>query len=123
MTEINKLFDKYGGFSTISAVVHKFYEKIGNTPKLDHYFSNADMAALIDHQTKFLSMVLGGPNQYTGRTLGAAHSFLKIKGEDFDLVGEILQETLEESGVEAADVGLIMGVVVSVKNDIVAKAV
>lgn len=113
------LYDKYGGFSTISALVQLFYHKIGNTPALDHYFENTDMAKLIDHQTKFLCMVLGGPNNYEGRQLAHAHKHLNISNEHFELVGSILKEALEEKGVEAADVETILGVVWGTRGDIV----
>jgi hemoglobin len=113
------LYEKYGGFTTISALVNLFYQKIGNTPALDKYFENTDMAKLIDHQTKFLCMVLGGPNNYEGRQLAQAHQKLSITNEHFELVGSILKESLEEKGVEPKDIETILGVVWGTRNDIV----
>lgn len=99
--------------------MHEFYSRIGKTPSLDHYFANTDMEALISHQTKFLCQVLGGPSQYTGRQLTAAHQSLKIPADDFDLVVDILEETLEDAGVEDADLETIMGIVASVRGAVV----
>lgn len=119
MMSEESLYDKYGGFATVSTLVHKFYEKINATPDLEPYFENTDMERLIDHQTKFLCMVLGGPNEYKGRELKAAHKNLRITTPHFGIVADILQETLEEGGVEDKDVATIMGVVGGTKDDIV----
>ncbi len=118
----SSLYDKYGGFATVSNLVHDFYDRIGQTPELDSYFEGVNMSRLISHQTKFLCMALGGPADYTGRQLSAAHKSLSITPAHFDLVAEILQETLEDGGVEEDDINAIMGIVGSTKEDIVAKA-
>ena len=113
------LFEKYGGFATVSTIVRQFYKDILLSPNLKGYFEGVDMENLIDHQTKFISHVLGGPAEYTGRTLAVSHQGLKITSDDFDEVAEILQETLEDAGMSDDDVETVMGIVGSVKNDIV----
>ena len=77
------------------------------------------MAALIDHQTKFISHALGGPAHYTGRTLEVGHQHLKITHDHFDEVAEILQDTLEDAGMSAEDVEAVMGIVGSTRSAIV----
>jgi hemoglobin len=113
------LYDKYGGFGTIAAVVAAFYDKIAEEDRLTPFFKNTDMAKLLDHQTKFLCKVLGGPDNYEGRSLKPSHAALKIDQASFMLVGSLLQQTLEEAGVEAKDVGAIMAIVISVKDEII----
>jgi hemoglobin len=113
------LFDKYGGFSTVGSIVHSFYEKVMDTDSLLHYFEGIDMERLIRHQTDFLCLLLGGPVNYSGRDLRQAHRRLNITEEDFDLVAELLEETLEESNVEYEDIEAIMSIIVSTKPDII----
>ncbi|MFN3198879.1 MAG: group I truncated hemoglobin [Bradymonadia bacterium] len=113
------LYEKYGGFATISAVVHDFYDKILASDTLKPWFEGVEMSRLIDHQTKFLCSVLGGPEQYTGRQLAAAHRRLSITPEAFDEVAELLVEALEDAGVEDADIQTIAGVVTGAKGDVV----
>ena len=115
----DSLFDKYGGFSTIGDVVHSFYEKIMDTESLEHYFWDVDMSRLMAHQTDFLAMVLGGPSSYSGRSLKEAHRHLKITEVDFLTVAELLEEALEEAGMEDEDVEMVLGIVASTKGDIV----
>ena len=113
------LFDKYGGFSTVSQIVRQFYRDVLASPNLKPYFQGVDMAVLIDHQTKFISHALGGPAQYTGRTLQGGHQHLKIKNAHFDEVAEILQDTLEDAGMSDEDVKTVMGIVGSTRSAIV----
>ena len=55
------MFERYGGFATVSKVVLTFYDKAIDSDIIGKYFENVDMPALIDHQTKFVSQVMGGP--------------------------------------------------------------
>lgn len=113
------LYEKYGGFSTIHEIVRNFYSDVLAEESLQHYFENISMEFLIKHQSDFLSQVLGGPIQYKGRTLREAHQRLDIKKVDFELVGQLLQENLEDAGVEENDINTIMDIVVSTLPDIV----
>ena len=113
------LYDKYGGFPAVSTIVHNFYDKILASQSLEKFFAGVDMDRLIDHQVKFLCMVLGGPNNYSGRQLGAAHANLKIDKGAFGEVAQHLKASLEEAGVEPQDVGTILGVVASTASQII----
>jgi hemoglobin len=116
------LYDKYGGFVAISQIVHAFYDKVLASPTLDRYFADVDMTRMIDHQTKFLCKVLGGPDNYNGRALEAAHRRLDVTPAAFDEVATLLAESLGEAGVEQADVATILGVVGSVRGHVVKAA-
>ena len=105
------LFKKYGGFSTVSTIVHQFYLDVLASPNLKSYFASVDMERLIDHHTKFISHALGGPAEYTGRSLEQGHRGLQISHAHFDEVAEILRDTLEDAGMEAADVESVMAIV------------
>jgi len=59
------LFDKYGGFANISKLVFAFYEKAIESDVIGPYFDDVEMRALIDHQTKFIASVMGGPASYS----------------------------------------------------------
>ena len=121
LTMSESLYNKYGGFASVSKLVQEFYRRVLEEDSLKNFFEGVSMERLMDHQTHFLCKAMGGPDNYEGRSLAPAHVNLGISSEDFGLVGEILQETLEDGGVEDADVAAIMGIVVSVKDQIVTK--
>lgn len=114
------LFEKYGGFSTISKIVSEFYDRVLAQESLAPFFQDVNMERLMSHQTQFIAMVMGAPaNQYQGRELSTAHSGLNIKSEHFDLVAKILTEVLRDGGVEEADVQTMLSAVASTRKDIV----
>lgn len=113
------LYDKYGGFSTVSKLVHTFYKKVGESESLAPYFVGVNLEQLMDHQNKFFSDILGGPVKYTGAHLKDIHARLNITNEAFFEVAELLEETLEDMGVESTDIETILGIVAGVKPDIV----
>jgi hemoglobin len=115
------LYDKYGGFATVNKMVQSFYKKIAESENLTLYFEGVDMQRLMDHQTKFFSGIMGGPVEYTGRQLKGVHACLGITEDAFSEVTELLEETLEDMGVEDADVETIMEIVDGAKSDIVTK--
>ncbi len=98
MTE--SLYDKLGGFSMLRKVVLDFYNRVLDDPDLSPFFAEVKMAALVDHQTKFLASLLGGPASYTDQELHNIHASMAIGSRHFDSIVEILGETLEGHGVE-----------------------
>jgi hemoglobin len=115
------LYDKYGGFATVNKMVQTFYGKIAESENLAPYFKGTDMQKLMDHQTKFFSGIMGGPVEYTGRELKGAHARLGITEEAFSEVTELFEETLEDMGIEDADIETIMEIVNGAKSDIVTR--
>jgi hypothetical protein len=75
------LFERYGGFAKISKSVMSFYDKLLSSPMLSPYFAKTDMKRLIDHQTKFVSSLMGGPASYTSEHLERVHAHLNITEE------------------------------------------
>ncbi|RLA23685.1 MAG: group 1 truncated hemoglobin [Gammaproteobacteria bacterium] len=113
------LYDKYGGFATVSKLVQGLYEKISESEELTPYFAGVDIQTLMDHQTKFFSDILGGPVKYTGKELKVVHAPLAITEQAFAEVAELLEETLEDMNVEDDDIETIMAIVAGAKSDIV----
>lgn len=116
---MQSLYDKYGGFPTISAIVHDFYEQVLDNEILAHFFRGIDLKALVDHQTAFFCKVLGGPDNYKGRSLKGAHRGMGIDQVAFDEVTRLLVGCLEDAGVTREDVATIVGVLESVRSDII----
>jgi len=116
---MESLYDKYGGFETVSKVVHGFYDKVLASDSLKPYFEGMDTQRLIDHQTKFFCDIMGGPVAFEGRTLAQIHANMSVTESAFSEVAELLEETFEDFGVEADDIGTLMGIVSDVKEQIV----
>ncbi len=98
------VYDKLGGFSMLRKVVLDFYNRVLDDPDLSPFFAEVKMAALVDHQTKFLASLLGGPASYTDQELHDIHTSMAIGSHHFDSIVEILGEILEAHGVEQQDI-------------------
>lgn len=115
------IFERYGGFAKLNRVVSAFYDKILESPVTSPYFANTDMRRLVDHQTKFIASVMGGPASYSNEALERAHAHLGITEPAFVEMVTLLEETLEEFGFDDVDVHLIGDEIRSRKNFIVSR--
>lgn len=116
----NSLFEKYGGFSTIHSIVIEFYNSVLDSDEVGPFFDGTDMESLIDHQTKFISFLLGGPVSYPEAKLKAAHANLDIQAEHFETIKSLLGETLASFDVEAADIAAVLDKIESYRSVIAA---
>lgn len=116
---MQSIFERYGGFPVVSRIVSTFYDRMLDDDDLSGYFANTDMRHLIDHQTKFLASVMGGPASYTPEHLARVHERLKIDDAAFEGTVLILRETLEDHGLEETDIATVIGRVREQKSSIV----
>lgn len=115
------IFERYGGFASVSRVVMSFYEKMVSSPLTSPFFAKTDMKRLIDHQTKFMSALMGGPASYTNEHLERVHARLGITEPAFLESLELLTETLEDHDFEDEDIQHIEDDMMSRKNFIVTR--
>ncbi len=97
------LFEKYGGFSVISKVVLRFYDVLLDDDDIGPFFDDVDIPKLVDHQTKFIASILGGPSSYSDSQLEKLHRHLSISDTHYTIVKTILSDTLREFGFDEAD--------------------
>ncbi|MFN2197292.1 MAG: group I truncated hemoglobin [Anaerolineales bacterium] len=113
------IFEKYGGFSSVSRVVMSFYDKMLDSPLTNPYFANTDMKRLIDHQTKFIAALMGGPASFTNEHLERVHAHLGITDPAFSESMTLLRETLEDFDFLEEDIQTVVDEMRSRKNYIV----
>jgi hemoglobin len=119
LTNTLSLYERLGGEGTIRAVVDRFYERVVADPELAGYFGGVDLNRLRRHQAAFISQAIGGPTDYDGQDMAAAHAGLGISGPAFDRVVGHLVETLRELGVPPAEIGEVGAVLSPLREPIV----
>ncbi len=115
------LFERIGQEPAVTAAVDLFYRKVLADPRISQFFSSVDMDEQRSKQKSFLTMVFGGPNDYTGNDMRTAHAGLVSKGLDeshFTAVAEHLQATLDELGVDPTVSAEVMTIAASTKDDV-----
>lgn len=113
------MFEKLGGKPAIEAVVNAFYELVLSDDQLKGYFGNTDMGRQRVQQVKFLTMALGGPNEYDGKPMKEAHEGMHITEHHFNLVAGHLVAALKGAGVGDDDVNEVVSLVAPLKDQIV----
>ena len=101
------VYDQLGGFSNVRKIVIEFYNRVLDEDELTPYFAKTNMEKQIDHQTKFISMLLGGPASFSDIHLENVHIKLNITNDHFELIKELITETLEDFDLDEKHVDYI----------------
>lgn len=113
------LYEKFGGEEAVAKVVDYFYsELVLKDETVNHFFKNTDMQKQRVHQTKFISFALGGPNQYSGRSMSKAHEGMNIQPNHFNAIAKHLHDALAHFGISEADIDVALTKVESLRDDI-----
>lgn len=101
------VFERAGGFATVRKIVSDFYDKVLDSPRLQRHFANVEMARLIDHQTKFVSQVMGGPASFSDDRLKRVHAPMRVTRAEFEEIADLLCESMEDHGLADDDVRFV----------------
>lgn len=113
------VYEALGADVGIRTAVDMFYDRIMADPELSGYFAGVDMSTLRRHQVAMLSAATGGPVQYTGRDMAAAHAGKAITGDAFGRVVGHLVATLETLGAEEQTIAQVVAALSPLRSSIV----
>jgi hemoglobin len=115
------LYQRLGGEPAFTAAVDDFYRRMLSDERVAHFFDDVDMDGQIAKQKAFLTFVTGGPAEYTGKDMRAAHAKLVERGlasEHVDVVIEHLGATLTSLGANPGDIAEVAALAESVRDDV-----
>ncbi len=118
------LYEQLGGKPAVEAAVDRFYQKVLADDRIKHFFEGVDMKKQIGKQKAFLTMVFGGPTNYTGLDMRKGHAHLVERGlndSHFDAVVENLGQTLTELGVGSGLIAQVAALAESVRSDVLGR--
>lgn len=121
---MKSLYDELGGGPAIEAAVDIFYRKVLGDDRIARFFEGIDMDRQAAKQKAFLTMVTGGPANYSGKDMRAGHAHLVAQGlndSHFDAVVEHLGATLTELGVTDDKIGKVAALCESVRADVLGR--
>ncbi|GAB3138179.1 hypothetical protein GCM10027290_05320 [Micromonospora sonneratiae] len=113
-------YERIGAAPAVKAAVELFYDRVLADRDLVGYFEKIDMVEQRRHMVLMLTTVLGGPDNYTGRSLTEAHQPLNIPVEHYARVGQHLAQTLTELGVPDDILADVRAVLARVQDQVVA---
>ncbi|OQX69699.1 MAG: group 1 truncated hemoglobin [Sorangiineae bacterium NIC37A_2] len=115
---MSSLYEKIGGEAAVDAAVDVFYRKVLADDRISHYFDDIDMDRQRVKQKAFLTFAFGGPANYSGKDMRAAHAKMNLSEADFSAVMENLGGTLKELGVPDELIAEAAAIATSVKDDV-----
>jgi hemoglobin len=121
---MSTLYEQLGGQAAVDAAVDIFYRKVLSDDRISRFFEDVDMDRQAAKQKAFLTMVFGGPANYTGKDMRAAHERLVARGLNdghFDAVVENLAATLKELGVGDAQIAQVAAIAEGARNDVLGR--
>ncbi|CAM2890360.1 group I truncated hemoglobin [Legionella worsleiensis] len=119
------LYERLGGQTAVNAAVDIFYRKMLTDDRVSYFFDDVDMELQILKQKGFLTMVFGGPNQYSGKNMQEGHAHLLKRGlndSHVDIVIEHLGATLSELGVSDEDIHQVATIANSVRDHVLSRS-
>lgn len=118
------LYERLGGEPAVNAAVDIFYRKMLTDDRVSRFFEGVDMDRQAAKQKAFLTMVFGGPAQYSGKDMYEGHKHLLKMGLDdshVDAVIENLGATLTELGVANELITEVATLANSVRDDVLGR--
>jgi hemoglobin len=119
------LYDRLGGIYNIATVIDDLIDRVMVDPRLNanprvdeahHRVSPAGFKYLV---TEMVGWATGGPQQYSGRSMGDSHRHLMITPEEWQAFMDDVQQTLEKFHVPQPEQEELKAIVESTRDAIV----
>jgi len=117
---VSTLYEDLGGEAAVDAAVELFYRKVIDDESVERFFQRTDMPRQIAKQEVFLTIVFGGPNNYSGRSMRAAHRIPVVNGwhdTHFNKIVTVRGESPAERGVRDELISQVAEIAESIRND------
>lgn len=118
------LYEQLGGQAAVNLAVDHSYRKVLTDDRVKSFFDGVDMDQQIAKQKAFLTMVFGGPNNYSGLDMRQGHAHLVKRGlndSHVDTIIELLGKTLSELGVAEPLIQQVAALAESTRNDVLGR--
>ena len=119
------LYDRLGGVYNIAVVVDDFIDRIMNDPRLnanprvDEAHHRVSPQGFKYYVTEQVCEAAGGPQRYSGRTMGDTHRDLMITEEEWEAFMDDFQQSLDKFEVPQQEQDELKAIVESTKEAIV----
>ena len=119
------LYDRLGGLYNIAVVVDDFIDRVMGDPRLnanprvDEAHHRVSPQGFKYYVTEMLCWAAGGPQTYSGRTMGDSHRHLMITDEEWVAFMDDLQQSLYKFEVPQPEQDEVTDIVESTKEAIV----
>jgi hemoglobin len=121
------LYDRLGGLYNIATVVDDLIDRVmadarlNANPRVDEAHHRVSPAGFKYYVTELVCQATGGPQQYSGRSMGDSHRHLMITDQEWDAFMDDLQQTFDRFGVPDQEKEELKTIVEGTKESIVVR--
>jgi hemoglobin len=121
------LYDRLGGLYNIATVVDDLIDRVmadprlNANPRVDEAHHRVSPAGFKYYVTELLCQTAGGPQQYSGRSMGDSHRHLMISDREWEAFMDDLQQTFDRFDVPELEQAEVKAIVESTKESIVVR--
>ena len=115
------LFADMGGQPGIDRLVDASVDAYLADPRIAAFFSESNIDRVRAEFKVQFCQVAGGPCQYTGHDMAAAHKGLRLTNADFNAVVEDLQDAMTKVGIGFATQNRFLARLAPMQRDVVTK--
>jgi hemoglobin len=119
------LYDRLGGVYNIAVVVDDLIDRVMDdsrlnaNPRVDEAHHRVSAQGFKYYVTEMVCEASGGPQMYSGRTMGDSHRHLMITEEEWEAFMDDLQQSLDKFDVPQPEQDELKAIVESTKESIV----
>lgn len=113
------LYERLGGKPALTAVVNELWTVVAADPRINARFAKTDPKNFGGQLVEFLCQGAGGPCQYKGNDMKAAHAGMMLTEAEFTALAEDTVKALDKFKVPAAEKNEVMNLLGSMKQAVI----
>ncbi len=120
-SQSDTLFSRLGGPIGVDGLIDILFSKLLKDKSFAPFYENVDVEELKLKYSSFVTMALGGPSRYTGKSIAKAHESVRDRGltaSHVDAFFKYMREALSDFEIEDDLAGKVVAVMRSTREDL-----
>ena len=115
------LYERLGGKEALTAVVGELWSVVAADARINRYFARTRPEVFAGQLVDFLCQASGGPCQYKGKDMPAAHTGMQLTDGDFTALAEDTALVLDRFKVPTQEKGEVLNMLGSLRPSVVGR--
>lgn len=112
------LYERLGGEEKIKAIASSIFENHTQNKAVSARYKDSDRDRVVKVVTEFICVGTGGPQEYTGKDMLAAHRGMNINATEYLAVVDDIMNALDSNDIGDQEKQEVLMIAYSLKGDI-----
>src|SRR5262245_59981186 len=117
----DNLYTAFGEKAGLAALMDAFVDRLAIDARTKPFFEHADLDNLKTQLTDQLCALSGGPCQYDGKDMKAAHQGMGIRTSNFNALVEVLQQSMDAKKIPFTVQNRMLALLAPMHRDVITK--